>query len=185
MYKVCKTEQSAARQRQLENGLLQAMLIQPYEQISISDLCDQLQIPRKSFYRYFSSKDGALFALVDHTLMEFIQADFGGEMRSAGIEELENFFLFWRAHSDLLKALDRSRLSDLLVERATYHSLHERMMPRFLLSKSAVVQQMALTFAICGLLSMVRQWYNHNFRETPVEMAQIAGMMLTMPLIQK
>ena len=41
------------------------------EEISVSDLCDRLNIPRKSFYRYFSSKDGALFALLDHTLMEF------------------------------------------------------------------------------------------------------------------
>lgn len=62
MYKLCRTEQSAARQRQLEQGLLQAMRTQQYEDISISDLCDQMGIPRKSFYRYFSNKDGALFA---------------------------------------------------------------------------------------------------------------------------
>ena len=74
MYKLCKTEQSAARQRQLEQGLLQAMRTQQYEEISISDLCDRLEIPRKSFYRYFSSKDGALAALLDHTLMEFEQS---------------------------------------------------------------------------------------------------------------
>ena len=74
MYKLCKTEQSAARQRQLEQGLLQIMQTQQYEDISISDLCDRLGIPRKSFYRYFSSKDGALMALIDHTLMEFEQS---------------------------------------------------------------------------------------------------------------
>ena len=73
MYKLCKTEQSAARQRQLEQGLLQAMQTQRYEDISISDLCDRMGIPRKSFYRYFSGKEGALAALIDHTLMEFEQ----------------------------------------------------------------------------------------------------------------
>ena len=51
MYKLCKTEQSAQRQRELEYGLLDAMLVKNYEDISISDLCDHLQIPRKSFYR--------------------------------------------------------------------------------------------------------------------------------------
>ena len=71
MYKLCKTQQSAARQRQLELGLLQAMLEQHYEEVSVSDLCDRMQIPRKSFYRYFSGKDGALHALIDHTLLEF------------------------------------------------------------------------------------------------------------------
>ena len=58
MYKLCKTEQSANRQRQLEEGLLQIMLTRHFEEVSVSELCDQLQIPRKSFYRYFSSKDG-------------------------------------------------------------------------------------------------------------------------------
>ena len=71
MYKFCKTEQSVQRQRELEQGLLTMMEHQRFEEISVSDLCDRLNIPRKSFYRYFSSKDGALFALLDHTLMEF------------------------------------------------------------------------------------------------------------------
>ena len=49
MYKLCKTEQSALRQRELEEGLLRAMLREPYESISVSELCDALGVPRKSF----------------------------------------------------------------------------------------------------------------------------------------
>ena len=60
MYKICQTEQSARRQRELEQGLLQLMLRKNYEDISVSDLCEHMALPRKSFYRYFSSKDGAL-----------------------------------------------------------------------------------------------------------------------------
>ena len=51
MYKLCKTEQSAQRQRSLEEGLLTAMKTKRYEEITISDLCSQMGIPRKSFYR--------------------------------------------------------------------------------------------------------------------------------------
>ena len=71
MYKLCKTEQSAARQKELEQGLLAAMSVQNYEEITISDLCKKMNIPRKSFYRYFTSKEGALHALLDHTILEF------------------------------------------------------------------------------------------------------------------
>ena len=53
MYKLCKTEQSAMRQRQLEQGLLQLMQTKRYEEISISDLCQRMGMPRKTFYRYF------------------------------------------------------------------------------------------------------------------------------------
>ena len=52
MYKLCKTEQSARRQKELEQGLLKIMLQSRYEDISVSELCDNLNIPRKSFYRY-------------------------------------------------------------------------------------------------------------------------------------
>lgn len=41
------------------------MKYKQFEEISVSDLCDRLHIPRKSFYRYFSSKEGALHALLD------------------------------------------------------------------------------------------------------------------------
>ena len=185
MYKLCKTEQSAARQRQLEHGLLQAMLLQQYEDISICDLCDQLGVPRKSFYRYFSGKDGALTALLDHTLMEFEQSLPMGEKVKQGtaVGDLERYFVFWHERRDLLDALERSRLSGMLVERSTSHALHERLMPRYLKSLSAKAQSMALTFCVCGLLSMVVQWHHAGYQESPAEMAHIATMMLTRPLI--
>ncbi len=184
MYKLCKTEQSAARQRQLEQGLLQAMRVQQYEDISISDLCDHLEVPRKSFYRYFSNKDGALFALLDHTLMEFEQSpSYTAGNTGGAIGDLERFFVFWHERRDLLTALERSRLSGLLVERATAHALHERLMPAYLLNKTEKIQQMSLTFAVCGLLSMVLAWHNEGYRESPSQMAETATMMLTKPLI--
>ena len=185
MYKLCKTEQSATRQRQLEQGLLQIMQTQQYEDISISDLCDRLGIPRKSFYRYFSSKDGALMALIDHTLMEFEQSAPLSMKAHSGtaIGDLERYFVFWYERKALLDALQRSRLSGLLVERSTNHALHERLMPAYLRAQPNQIQEMALTFAVCGLLSMVIQWHQSGYRESPSDMAKAATLMLTRPLI--
>ena len=70
MYKLCKTEQSAKRQRELEQVLLRMMNSTLYEDITVINFCENAGIPRKAFYRYFSSKDGALHALLDHTLLE-------------------------------------------------------------------------------------------------------------------
>lgn len=181
MYKICKTQKSADRQKVFEEGLLQAMLSRNYEDISVQDLCQQLQVPRKSFYRYFSGKDGALQALLDHTLLEFVQQN--SRKRNQG--ELESFFVFWYEHRDLLKAVARSNLMDLLAERAIYYAIYEHMMPRQLQSMPLEVQQLSLTFVINGLLAMVIQWHRHNYRETPEELAQIARRMLTLPMMQK
>ena len=185
MYKLCKSEQSATRQKQLEQGLLKAMLTQPYEEISISDLCDQMDIPRKSFYRYFSNKDGALYALLDHTLMEFEQmpVSFDAVKGLGALGDLERFFVFWYDHRELMDALVKNRLGGMLVERATSHALHERMMPAYLLNQDEKSQHLAMTFAVCGLLAMVMQWHRDGYAESASEMAHIATMMLTRPLI--
>lgn len=185
MYKLCKTEQSAARQKELELGLQKAMCGQQYEQISISDLCDRLGVPRKSFYRYFSSKDGALFALIDHTLMEFVQSphDNGKLRKGSAAHDLERFFDFWYEKRNFLEALQRSRLSGLLVERATNHALNERMMPLYLQNAPLNVQSMTLTFAICGLLAMVIRWHEGGYRQSTAAMAQMAVQMLSRPLV--
>lgn len=186
MYKLCKTEQSALRQRQLEQGLLKAMLQYRYEDISVSDLCDALEIPRKSFYRYFSSKDGALYALLDHTMMEFFESGVStaGLIPGTQMGDLDRYFVFWRQHGDLLDALQRNSLAGILVERAMALALRERLMPGYLRDMSAETQQLAMSFSVCGLISMVIQWYNQGFKTPPEEMTRIALSILTKPLIQ-
>lgn len=112
MYKLCKSEQSARRQRDLETGLLAAMGSQHYDSITVSSLCEQLNLPRKSFYRYFDSKEGAFHALLDHTLEDCIRlVDSSVTHR----ESLEQYFTFWLGQKPLLDALSRSGLSGEIV----------------------------------------------------------------------
>jgi len=182
VYKLCKTEQSAARQRALEMGLLDAMKQQRYEDISVSDLCDKLNIPRKSFYRYFSSKDGALFALIDHTMMEFPFSNLLSHQGTA-LGDLQRFFSFWYQQRVFLDVLERSSLSGILVERATALALRERMMPRKLQSLGSNMRTIAMSFAVCGIMSMVIQWHHLGFRESAEEMTSLAITLLSQPLL--
>ena len=185
MYKLCKTEQSAVRQRQLEEGLLSAMDAKSYDEISVSDLCDQLSIPRKSFYRYFTSKDGALHALLDHTLMEFENYTVSyqqGHPRTVNLD-LESFFQFWMDRRRLLDALQRSSLTGMLIERAIAYAVTEEILPkRFLPGDTREMQLSITTFAVCGLMSMVLTWHHDGFRTPAREMAVTAARMLSQPL---
>lgn len=184
MYKLCKTEQSANRQRALEQGLLEAMAACHYDEITISDLCQRMQIPRKSFYRYFSGKDGALHALIDHTLMEY-ESTFilkYGRQDSTQLQ-LESFFRFWRLHSDLLSALQRSALSGVLIERAIDHALADPTISgHFHTRQERLETEHATMFAVCGLMSMMLQWHKDNYRDSVSQMAAIAVRILTKPL---
>ena len=184
MYKLCKTEQSARRQRQLEQGLLEMMKHHRFEEISVSDLCDRMQLPRKSFYRYFSSKDGALFALLDHTLLEFYETgSLEGLRGGTPVGDLERLFAFWKSHRDLIDAMQRSNLAGMLVERSVELAKREQLMPGYVKSWEDTLQDVAMNFAVCGLLSMVLQWHKEDYRIPVEKMAQAAVTMLSRPLI--
>ena len=184
MYKICQTEQSNRRQRELEQGLLQLMLRRNYEDISVSDLCDHLQIPRKSFYRYFTSKDGALYALIDHTLADFFQMPVSKEkVRGTALGDLELYFAFWYENRLLLDALHRGSLSGILVERANNFALQEGHLPKQFKRFSPDLQTLAMSFSVCGLMSMILSWHRQGFQTPPAEMARLATNLLTAPLI--
>lgn len=187
MYKLCKTEQSARRQRELEEGLLALMKQRRYEEITISDLCELMEIPRKSFYRYFSSKDGALHALLDHTLLDVQQTgafEQNGNWDSA-VAAMERYFLFWLGRRPLLDALIKNGLSDILVQRAINQALAERLVPSGAVPDALrSVRAQAITFGVSGLMCMVLAWQREGYVRTPREMACVAALIMSTPLMQ-
>ena len=183
MYKICRTEQSLARQRHLEQGLLALMERSRYDEISVSDLCRHMNLPRKAFYRYFSGKDGALYALIDHTIGEFFTLP-PSVPRGTALGDLDLFFAFWQKNSRLLEVLQKNGLSGILVERANNFALKEGLFPRHMKSWHTQQQNLALSFAISGLMSMVFRWHNQGYLLTPGEMTALATQMLTQPLLK-
>ena len=184
MYKLCKTDQSAQRQRQLEQGLLELMLEKNYEDISISDLCDRMQIPRRAFYRYFTSKDGALFALIDHTLMDFYLEE-PHDPEDSALGDLKHFFQFWYKRKSLLEALNKSHLAGSMIQRTTIMAQQENKMPQPISGLPANIQQLAMTFTISGLMAMVFQWHDQGYTVSPTDITKLAISMLTKPLLSK
>lgn len=180
MYKICKSEQSAMRQRELENGLLDVMLNHNYDDISVSDLCDHLQIPRKSFYRYFANKDGAFYALLDHTLEA---CNHSVDPHSSMETAISQYFSFWRSRSDLLTALDRSNLSGKLVERTYEFAMHERgfierMLRRFPCSEKSTI----VMFLSTGLISIVLHWHKSGHTLSIDQMSKTVTTLLSEPI---
>lgn len=185
MYKMCKTEQSAIRQRELEQGLLEAMKESRYEDISISDLCQRIGIPRKAFYRYFSGKEGALHALIDHTMMDFeaIQWPRASGSRQSYQKDLELLFEFWKDQKPLLDALHGSGLSGLLIERAVGQALTDAGISKHYTSQLLPeFRGHAMAFCVTGLMSMVVSWHHEGYPSTPKDMARIAFKLLSEPL---
>jgi AcrR family transcriptional regulator len=169
----------------MEQGLAEMMLTMRYEDITVSDMCEKLQIPRKSFYRYFASKEDALYAMIDHTLMSY--EEFGKMKRQTAKRTLQSdlaqFFQFWLENKKILDALQKSGLGGVLIERSIEYAVSEDVFPkRFLPGETFQVRRHVVMFAVCGLMSMMLQWYQNGCKESVQTLAEIAKRLLNQPL---
>ena len=183
MYKICKTEQSAARQRAIAQALLRQMEQRPYAEITVTGLCRALEMPRKAFYRYFDGLEDALHAFLDELLLNGSLYTTAPHQAPDGVDVLEQYFRFWLRHKQLLDILQRNGLSGLLVERGTYLVTAQKLplVTDHNLGPGQRMDRVAL-FAQAGLISLVLQWHHSGCTQSPRRMAQDVYTLLTSPL---
>lgn len=185
MYKICKTEESARRQRMLEEMLLQAMTSKPYNKITISSLCQENGIPRKAFYRYFPTLDDALLALIDHTLdrsnSSAITVWDGSDRFSS--EPLERFFSYWQTQKSFLQALTANNLWPLLIERTTVFVNRQKTGSEDPAVSEDYEKDLPEYFVASGLMFTILRWYSDGFPSSPRKMAQATADLLSSPTI--
>ncbi len=179
MYKNCQTEYSAARQHRVEQQLLKELAQRHYEDITVSDLCRSTGISRKSFYRYFSGKQGVLEALLDHTILQADKAiDIGLSENVSAV--LTVAFRFWKDQSAFLDTLSRSGLLEVLVDRAVllcqeaYSIQHSGDAP-----DQACMSRYQIEFMISGLMRMMLHWYRDGFPLPEGQMASAVTLFLS------
>ena len=182
MYKLCKTERSAKRQREIELAFLKLMETTPYSDISVTMLCQSIGIPRKAFYRYFDTKEDALHALIDHTLAE---CDVLIAAKAPLKARVESVVLFVKRQKPLLDALAKN---DLLCPLSSITAQHPAENPELLASVFSTepewVRPTLARFAAAGFASLVLEWHKNGFDKTVGEMTDIAYRLLARPLCQ-
>lgn len=176
MYKICHTEESSRRQRELEAGLLAVMQKQHYEKIMLTDLCRQLGIPRKSFYRYFPTKDDCLLALIDHTLSDCNDIALKGWNGTGRLDENVQlrFFHFWKERCPFLNVIRDNGFGYLLLDRTTV--IVDRMKEHT--EQESFAQDQVKYFVAYGLMTTVLRWHHYGFQSSPEEMAEVFGRFL-------
>lgn len=180
MAKTCVTEKSAQRQRWIENGLLEMMLIQKLDEISVSDLCRHLKLSRRSFYRYFEDLEDVLDSLMNHTFQDLALTS-----KILDFTEMLQSYEFWIHHRELLDALNKSGLINKLYEY-TFRYTDSKTINRHLAPDDihTDIHQEVCVFVISGFVSLIIAWFMDGFRKTPEQMAQIAQRMLFSPILK-
>lgn len=174
MYRKCATEISVLHQRQVTESLLALMQKMPYEEITVTQLCQAAGITRRIFYHLFSNKAGALQALVDHRILD--SESYGSEIP----DELIRFFCYWKEQKTFLDALGENGMSGLLLERMINIVLAEDYNVHYWLQRNGWSNNSTeiIVFGLSGLVGLVYSWYYSGYQKTPEEMASLVEQII-------
>lgn len=177
MYRKCATEISAQHQKQITDALLQLLQKIPFEEITVTQLCQAAGVSRRIFYHLFSSKTGALHALVDQRLLAM------GEPVPGVQDVVLAFFLYWKDQGAFLDAMCANGFVGLLPERMIENMLREEYdLIYWLRQRGWSREREVLIFSISGSMGLVYDWYHTGFEKSPEEMAQLLRKLITCPL---
>jgi AcrR family transcriptional regulator len=119
MARIVKKEAYAARRNEILDATQRLVYIKGYEQMSIQDILDALQISKGAFYHYFSSKGEALDSLVERMVVEEMMPLLQSVVQDPelpAIEKLDRYFdtaIQWKSgRKALMIELLRVWLSD-------------------------------------------------------------------------
>ena len=187
MYKRCTTEKAALQQRKLEECLLSVMQDKPYSEITVSSLCEQTDLSRKTFYRLFESKQDVLDSLIDRILREYIRFSLPQNQLAPDVSpELQSFYCYWLDRRGLLDNKNKNGMSTMLYDRSIRHMLQEE---TDILRQLGVVPSLqenteALMFFLSGILTLVVGWHHTGYQKSPLQMAAITEKLLSQPPVR-
>ncbi len=151
----------------------------PYPQITIGHICDHAGIARKSFYRYFSSRDGCLCAMIDHCIMDGASYYLPEHTeRTNAFEFYERFFSYWKNSAGLMDALSKNNLIIMLVERMMVNVMQEERDFHYYLGGSANDSYEQILFMVSGMMGLVLNWHRTGFQKSVSQMAAIMEKVL-------
>ena len=176
MYRKCATEISVQHQKQVEESLLELMQKMPFEDITVTQLCQAAGVSRRIFYHLFNNKTDALHAMIDHMILE--SESYHPEIPDQALR----FFRYWKEKKHLLDALQDNQMSGLLLERMVGIVLNEDFdTRRWLRTYDGETGQDILVFNLCGIMGMTFNWYLNGFQKSPEEMAEILVRLVNVP----
>lgn len=175
------------RQKQIEECLYENLLLRPYPSVSISDLCHQLGISRKSFYNYFPDKDSCFRAIISRKIRECILMLTTDLPENVSLEgAIAAYLSYWKQERSLFDIIVRNNHLSVLMDQCI-HFLREEdqaFLP-FLDTPRLKADDFVLAGFVSIHISLLLQWYLQNFSTPVEEMVCTYQRLLYQPLINR
>ena len=170
MYYRQKNRTALRSQQMIVDALFILMDRRPFQNITVTEICEEAAIGRKTFYRNFETREDVIDLRLDRLLEEYCATVQGHEPE----ERLCLHFHFIHRHADLLILLYRNGMSDAVNRK--FSVLIPEILPIF--SEDPVKQEYLFQFAALGLEGIEQVWIRRGFQESTEEVVEMAKKLL-------
>ena len=175
---------ASCRQRQIEDCLYHSLLQRPYTSVSISDLCHQLEISRKSFYNYYPDKDSCFRAIISRKLRQCLLQMTSLPGDAAQDEIILTFLNFWRQERNLLDIIVRNNLLYMSIDQCILFVRDEdRSILNLLNTPRMQNDAYVLSTFVTANITLLIHWYMKGFDTSPEEMVNKYKRIIFEPLV--
>ena len=175
------------RQKQIEECLYENLLQRPYPSVSISDLCHQLNISRKSFYKYFPDKDSCFRAIISrklHACILHLTTNIPENAPKTAI--ISSYLAFWKEERGLLDIIVRNNLVIPTMDQCIYFLREEnQILLPFLDTPMLKADSFVLASFVSNQITLILQWYLQNFQPPLEEMVLTYQRLVYQPLLNR
>ena len=178
-----KTERAMLQQHRIENSLLQLMETGSYASLSVREICTNASIPRRTFYYYFENKEDVLSSMLNRLLLECnLEAMFDSEDDPAALERgFIRYFQYWSERRKReLRVLVKNGLAQELISCGLKWANSEEQWKKC--DSTQEVQIIRSVLGVTCVFYALFYWCEHDFAQTPEQMAQYVTQLLTKPI---
>ena len=165
------------------NALLSIMKEKPYQDITVQELAETAQYDRRTYYRYFNSKEDVLRLYCSHILGEMATMMKHGKKLTfrSGIFA---YFTFWEKYIPFLQLLQKNNLLHFLgdeQDKLLYYHVGTFVQPEIppQLENAPPISKYAFYFTSGGLWDILLHWLKEESRRSPKEMTEYILVALT------
>ena len=176
---------SYRRQKQIEDCLYANLLQRPYTSVSVSDLCHQMELSRKSFYNYFPDKDSCLRSVINRKFRGCSLAIADGLGDDYSLEHVISIFLkYWKQERDFLDMILRNDLLTILFEQNMRFLMDEdRNVLEYLNTPQLQTDEFVLAAYVNIHIATILQWHKGGYAIPVEEMVRKYKRLLYEPLL--
>jgi len=179
MYKKQTSSIAMQSQNWIVDSVIRLLETYSFQEITVTQICQEAQLVRKTFYRNFETKEDVLHYILDH-LFESFRSEFDIETMEP-FEIFTQYYEYWAKEKQLLTYLHRDNLFYLLTKKYIEYADSVRMY--LLFSKGDINRQTGLEpyvihFIAGGMVAILEHWLELGFKESIASLTSLTQTLL-------